>query len=192
MGGLPLPRTIISRDALSIKSLLAVLSLGGPAAAAAWRFLMRLPTNPEMLEAVRRLQGFRRSGASEGGGVEMLGSAVEVGGGGGGDGGEGWKALLGLPGSHRMLYTLQIVDGVLDFVTGGGDGDGDGHDRPGRDKKEACAMRKVRSYVRVIYMCVASSTGICIFACLHPARTPRRPAERAEFFVVVVISEALN
>ncbi|CAM9998482.1 unnamed protein product, partial [Ectocarpus sp. 12 AP-2014] len=64
---LPLPRTIISRDPPSVKNLLGVLSLGGAAAAAAWRFLMRLPTNPEMLEGIRRLEDFR-SGDGGGGG----------------------------------------------------------------------------------------------------------------------------
>ena len=129
---LPLPRTIISRDALSISSLLAVVSLGGPAAAAAWRFLMCLPTNPEMLEGVRLLQGFRSGeDGGEGAVVEELELGMEPGGGGGGggDGPEKWRALLGPPGSPRMLYTLQIVDGVLDFVAGsgsGGEGEGGG------------------------------------------------------------------
>ncbi|CAM9294212.1 unnamed protein product [Scytosiphon promiscuus] len=111
---LPLPRTIISRDRHSVQSLVEVLSIGGPAAAAAWRFLMRLPTNPEMLEGVQSLHGFRISGqgdAVEGG--KTLGGAT------GGGGGERWKALLGPPGSHRMLYTLQIVDGVLDLMAAG-------------------------------------------------------------------------
>ncbi|CAM9492325.1 unnamed protein product, partial [Hapterophycus canaliculatus] len=100
------PRTIISRDRPSVESLLQVLSLGGPAAAAAWRFLMRLPTNPEMLEGVRSLQGFRSSGDAVKEGGEALGDGRS-------GGRERWKALLGPPGSHRMLYTLQIVDGVL-------------------------------------------------------------------------------
>ncbi|CAM9236271.1 unnamed protein product, partial [Ectocarpus fasciculatus] len=110
---LPLPRTIISRDPPSVKSLLGVLSLGGAAAAAAWRFLMRLPTNPEMLEGIRRLEGFR-----------------------GGGGGEKWKVLLGPPGSHEMLYTLQIVDGVLDFLAGAGEVG----DTPAGGNKEAFAL----------------------------------------------------
>lgn len=124
---LPLPRTIISRDRPSVESLLQVLSLGGPAAAAAWRFLMRLPTNPEMLEGVRSLQGFRSSGdavAQQGGETLEDGDRAS---------GKRWKALLGPPGSHRMLYTLQIVDGVLDLVTAGGRGDG--KDLPGIDKE---------------------------------------------------------
>lgn len=133
---LPLPRTIISRDAPSVKSLLGVLSLGGAAAAAAWRFLMRLPTNPEMLEGIRRLEGFQS--------------------GGGGSGGEKWKDLLGPPGSHDMLYTLQIVDGVLDFLAGAG-GVGDG---PAGDNKEAFALdgpESVREWE--VRMCAFSSCG---------------------------------
>lgn len=97
-----LPRAIISKDAGSVNRLLSALSLGGAAAAAAWRFLMRLPTNPEMLEGIRKLEGFR------------CGEGVTE------EGGEKWEILLGPPGSYRMLYTLQIVDGVLDFVEGGG------------------------------------------------------------------------
>ena len=103
-----IPRSIISRDSRSVDRLLSVLSLGGSAASAAWRFLMRLPTNPDMLEGVRKLEGFRV------GGVLVEGES----------GCAKWKELLGLPGSHRMLYTLQIVDGVLDFVEAGVTGDG--------------------------------------------------------------------
>lgn len=111
-----LPRSIISSDARSVNRLLSALSLGGPAAAAAWRFLMRLPTNPGMLEAVRSLEGVGR------GGVEgSVGGHAED----GGDDAEGrakWKVLLGPPGSHRMLYMLQILEGVLEYVTGFTDG----------------------------------------------------------------------
>lgn len=63
-----------------------------------------------MLDGVRQLKGFRDT--SEGVGREVT------------MGKEKWKALLGPPGSHRMLYTLQIVDGVLDVVEscdGGGE-----------------------------------------------------------------------
>ena len=85
---------------------------------------MRLPTNPEMLEGVRRLETFRSRGVVEEGGVVGKGRGdwgqQEE-----GRGRDGWNALLGPPGSHRMLYTLQIVDGVLDFVMAW-DRDGDG------------------------------------------------------------------
>lgn len=141
---LPLPRTIISRDRPSVESLLQVLDLGGPAAAAAWRFLMRLPTNPEMLEGVRSLQGFRSSGN----GVDGEGETLRD-----GDGvGERWKTLLGPPGSHRMLYTLQIVDGVLDMVTTGGGGVGGGLPEGGKgtivvEDEERLREREVRERV---------------------------------------------
>lgn len=105
-----LPRSIISRDARSVDRLLSVLSLGGPAAAAAWRFLMRLPTNPDMLSAVRSLEGVRPDcGGSSACGDDGERRLRE---------GAKWKTLLGPPGSHRMLYTLQIVEGVLEYVSG--------------------------------------------------------------------------
>lgn len=60
-----------------------------------------------MLEGIRKLEGFR------------CGEGVTE------EGGEKWEILLGPPGSHRMLYTLQVVDGVLEFVDGcGGGGNG--------------------------------------------------------------------
>ncbi|CAM9382024.1 unnamed protein product, partial [Laminaria digitata] len=136
-----LPRSIISRDAGSVNRLLSVLDLGGPAADAAWRFLMRLPTNPEMLKGVRRLETFRSGGVvGEGGG----------GGRGRQEGGrEGWKALLGPPGSHRMLYTLQIVDGVLETVTGcDGDGGGGGVGGGRREWESMDCEQWVADFVR--------------------------------------------
>lgn len=76
-----------------------------------------------MLEGVRRLDSFRHGQGivGEGEGHDVAGAGAV----GGSGGRERWKALLGPPGSHRMLYTLQIVDGVLGFVTGC-DGDGGG------------------------------------------------------------------
>lgn len=153
--------------------LLSVLELGGPAADAAWRFLMRLPTNPEMLEGVRRLETFRSGGV-----IEKGGGVVGEGGGGwgqqdGGRGREGWQALLGPPGSHRMLYTLQIVDGVLDFVmawdgdSGGGD-EGGGGGGGGRREWEVCLL--VDSFVGcplfptpfgVVFMVLLRGTIVC-------------------------------
>lgn len=124
-----LPRSIISRDARSVERLISALSLGGPAATATWRFLMRLPTNPDMLNAVRSLERVR--------GDDTCGS-VHNGNGPGEKGvetlnGEKWKALLGLPGSHQMLYMLQIVEGVLEYVTSyaGGKGTIGGIDQVG-------------------------------------------------------------
>lgn len=104
-----LPRSIISKESRSVHRLLSVLSLGGPAAAAAWRFLMRLPTNPEILQGVQRLEDFREGGII---GKESGGSGK-------------WKELLGPPGSHRMLYTLQIIHGILDVVEAGSGEDGE-------------------------------------------------------------------
>lgn len=133
-----LPRSIISRDVRSIDGLLLALSLGGPAAAAAWRFLMRLPTNPNMLSAVLSLEGVRRCGSGVGAGVGDDGGSGEPERGKPGGGAAKCTGLLGLlgpPGSHRMLYTLQIMEGVLEYVTscsgsrvrrGGGGGGADG------------------------------------------------------------------
>lgn len=104
-----LPRSIISKESRSVHRLLSVLSLGGPAAAAAWRFLMRLPTNPEILQGVQKLEDFR-----EGGIIEK-----------GSEGCAKWKELLGPPGSHRMLYTLQIIHGILYVLEAGSGGDDD-------------------------------------------------------------------
>lgn len=135
---------------------------------------MRLPTNPEMLERVRRLRGFR-SGSE--GVAERSGSAVAAGGDGGG-GREGWRALLGPPGSHRMLYTLQIVDGVLDFVAGGGDGGGG---RAGRDRQEAGAMSGAESPGEwEVRTCTCSGTVVLV------ALDWLNPAGRAVLFGVRV------
>lgn len=113
-----MPRSILSRDARSVDRLLSALSLGGPAAAAAWRFLMRLPTNPDMLSVVRSLEGIRseeESGISNDAGRNGAAAAVAR---------AKWKSLLGSPGSHRMLYMLQIVEGVLESIAGYGVGGG--------------------------------------------------------------------
>lgn len=137
--GRDLPRSIISRDARSVDRLISVLSLGGPAATGAWRFLMRLPTNPEILEGVRTLKGFPvpKAGVLTAGDSDVSaedsikvvrdtheGLPSESPGTAGSEGNDGpenrqdepWTAFLGPPGSHRMLYTLQVVEGVLSLV----------------------------------------------------------------------------
>lgn len=77
---------------------------------------MRLPTNPDMLAVVRSLEGIRTDQGNIGGGRDGDGAA----------GATKWKALLGPPGSHKMLYTLQIIEGVLESVAGyDGRGKGD-------------------------------------------------------------------
>lgn len=112
-----MPRSIISRDTRSVDRLLSALSLGGPAATAAWRFLMRLPTNPDMLAVVRSLEGIRTDQGNTGSGRDGDGQAAAQPAA-AAAGAARWKALLGPPGSHKMLYTLQIVEGVLESVAG--------------------------------------------------------------------------
>lgn len=125
-----LPRSIISRDARSVDRLLSALSLDGPAAAAAWRFLMRLPTNPDMLSAVMSLEEVRSDAGPGVGGKDKGEGELDGEGGLGRERAKKWKGLLGPPGSHRMLYMLQIVEGLLEHVTGSG-GEGAGYGRIG-------------------------------------------------------------
>ncbi|CAN0071818.1 unnamed protein product, partial [Sphacelaria rigidula] len=69
-----------------------------------------------MLAVVRSLEGIRTDQGNIGGGRDGDGAA----------GATKWKALLGPPGSHKMLYTLQIIEGVLESVAGyDGRGKGD-------------------------------------------------------------------
>ncbi|CAM9930236.1 unnamed protein product, partial [Discosporangium mesarthrocarpum] len=59
-----LPRHVISSDKGYISLLLSTFALGEPSASRVWALLMRLPTNPEILEAVRTLDGVSVGGQS--------------------------------------------------------------------------------------------------------------------------------
>ena len=109
-----LPRHIISLSEDYFELLFQMLSLGGDTMHRVWNLLMRLPTNPTVLDAISSL------------------SAID-------DDNAGWETLLDPTSTFRLLYALQITEA---FMQAGGEASEEPEQPVGVDQKDPAAERE--------------------------------------------------